>query len=282
MGTSDAIVLDGFLEEETVTSDLHGSTARFRLTVFPTDERTAEMVLPCGVTDPGLALAVIHDLVPGDKPRVTGHLRPMQLLLGQHLTVRGFRALRRARPGRAAVPFAFGALPPRRTLSRWVIHMNAPAGPFPPGPHGLVPTFKLGMVQATAFLLGGFLCGTALAYLLVEVTGGHMTAAELWSCLSAAVVASVVVPALPPHYRVELNDNCLVLRGGGRREIPWRDIIGLEIRKTVGIRTVFVQVSGGRWIPLRAPMSFLDRGFDNKAKVLTDWWGVRRGGPEEV
>ncbi|MFC9004492.1 MULTISPECIES: hypothetical protein [Streptomyces] len=76
MGTSDAIVLDGFMEEETVTSDLHGSTARFRLTVFPTDERTAEMVLPCGVTDPGLALAVIHDLVPGDKPRVTGHLRP--------------------------------------------------------------------------------------------------------------------------------------------------------------------------------------------------------------
>ncbi|MFJ7062719.1 hypothetical protein ACIQVA_34370 [Streptomyces microflavus] len=138
------------------------------------------------------------------------------------------------------------------------------------------------MVQATAFLLGGFLCGTALAYLLVAATGGHMTAAELWSCLSAAVVASVLVPALPPHYRVELNDHCLVLRGGGRREIPWRDIIGLEIRKTVGIRMVVVQVSGGRRIPLRAPMSFLDRGFDNKAKVLTDWWGVRRGGPEGV
>ncbi|MGW1722405.1 hypothetical protein ACWCQK_05620 [Streptomyces sp. NPDC002306] len=137
-------------------------------------------------------------------------------------------------------------------------------------------------MQATGLLLGSFLCGTALAYLLVEATGGHMTAAELWSCLSSAVVASAVVPALPPSYRVELNDNCLVLRGSGRREIAWRDIIGLEIRKTVGIRTVVVQVSDGRRIPLRAPMSFLDRGFDDKANVLRDWWTARRGRPECV
>ncbi|MEV7291232.1 hypothetical protein AB0N79_06400 [Streptomyces microflavus] len=61
--------------QPSVPGDLHGSTARFRLTVSLTDERTAEMVLPCGVTDPALALAVIHHLVPGDKLRVTGHLR---------------------------------------------------------------------------------------------------------------------------------------------------------------------------------------------------------------
>ncbi|MEU5234041.1 hypothetical protein AB0G82_32910 [Streptomyces anulatus] len=75
MDTNDAIALDGFLDEETVPGDLHGSTARFRLTVSPTDERTDEMILPCNVTDPALAHAVIHDLVPGDKLRVTGHLR---------------------------------------------------------------------------------------------------------------------------------------------------------------------------------------------------------------
>ncbi|HEY9327029.1 MAG TPA: hypothetical protein VIS09_02120 [Streptomyces sp.] len=73
--TTEPIVLDGFLEEATVPGDLHGSTARFRLTVSPTDERTDEMILPCSVTDPVLALAVIHDLAPGDKLRVTGHLR---------------------------------------------------------------------------------------------------------------------------------------------------------------------------------------------------------------
>ncbi|MEU7158898.1 hypothetical protein [Streptomyces chrestomyceticus] len=72
---SEAIVLDGFLEEETVPGDLHGSTARFRLTVSPTDERTDEATLPCAVTDPVMAAAVLHDLVPGDKLRVTGHLR---------------------------------------------------------------------------------------------------------------------------------------------------------------------------------------------------------------
>lgn len=71
---TEPIVLDGFLEEATVPGDLHGSTARFRITVSPTDERTDEMVLPCGITDPELAHAVLNDLVSGDKLRVTGHL----------------------------------------------------------------------------------------------------------------------------------------------------------------------------------------------------------------
>ncbi|MEU9943106.1 hypothetical protein [Streptomyces lavendulae] len=71
----DAIALDGFLDEETVPGDLHGSTARFRLTISPTDERTDEMILPCSVADPAMARTVIHDLTPGDKLRVTGYLR---------------------------------------------------------------------------------------------------------------------------------------------------------------------------------------------------------------
>lgn len=71
MTTTEPLVLDGFLDEETVPGDLHGSTARLRLTVSPTDE----MILPCTVTDPELAHVVIHDLVPGDKLRVTGYLQ---------------------------------------------------------------------------------------------------------------------------------------------------------------------------------------------------------------
>jgi hypothetical protein len=105
-----------------------------------------------------------------------------------------------------------------------------------------------------------------------------MTSEELRSCLSAAVIASVVVPALPPRYGVELTPNWLVLRGNRRREIAWRDIIGLEIRRTVGIRRVVVSVADGRRIVLRAPMSFLDHRFDHKVQVLMDWWAVGRGG----
>jgi hypothetical protein len=71
---ADAIVLDGFLDEETVPGDLHGSTARFRLTVSPTDERTDEMILPCSVADSQMAHTVLHELVPGDQLRVTGYL----------------------------------------------------------------------------------------------------------------------------------------------------------------------------------------------------------------
>jgi hypothetical protein len=72
---ADAIVLDGFLDDETVPGDLHGTSARFRIFVSPTDERTDEMVLPCTVTDPVMAAAVLQDLVPGDKVRVTGYFR---------------------------------------------------------------------------------------------------------------------------------------------------------------------------------------------------------------
>ncbi|MFE1198506.1 hypothetical protein ACFW6E_38140 [Streptomyces olivaceoviridis] len=75
MGAPDAIVLDGFLDEETVPGDLHGSTARFRLTVSPTDERTDEMILPCSVANPEMAHQVLHQLTPGDQLRVTGYLR---------------------------------------------------------------------------------------------------------------------------------------------------------------------------------------------------------------
>jgi len=75
MGDADAIVLDGFLDEETVPGDLHGSTARFRLTVSPTDERTDEMILPCSVADPQMAHQALHELTPGDQLRVTGYLR---------------------------------------------------------------------------------------------------------------------------------------------------------------------------------------------------------------
>ncbi|MEV7683206.1 hypothetical protein AB0O64_32395 [Streptomyces sp. NPDC088341] len=70
----DRIALDGFLDEETVPGDLHGSTARFRLTVSPSDERTDEMILPCTVFDPVMAHEVLHDLAPGDQLRVTGFL----------------------------------------------------------------------------------------------------------------------------------------------------------------------------------------------------------------
>ncbi|MFE0454437.1 hypothetical protein ACFW2D_24785 [Streptomyces sp. NPDC058914] len=161
--------------------------------------------------------------------------------------------------------------------------MDDTAGPLPPSSaSGAAPTFRLGVIQIAAPLLGGMLVGTALAYVLVAATGGRMTEGELWAFVSAGVFASVVVPALPPHHRVELDDDCLVLHGGVRRDIAWRDVMGLEVRKTAGIRTVVIRVSDGRRIPLRAPMSLLDRRFDEKVQILTDWWTARGGGPDRV
>ncbi|MFG2097215.1 hypothetical protein [Streptomyces sp. NPDC048612] len=71
---ADLLVLDGFLDEPTIPGDAIGSTARFRLTLSPTHEAMDDVVLPCSVTDPEMARAVLHDLAPGDQLRVTGYL----------------------------------------------------------------------------------------------------------------------------------------------------------------------------------------------------------------
>lgn len=75
MGPDDAITLDGFLDEDTVPGDLHETTARFRLTVSPTDDRTDETTLASVASDPLLARALLHELRQGDRLRITGYLR---------------------------------------------------------------------------------------------------------------------------------------------------------------------------------------------------------------
>ncbi|MFC8490404.1 hypothetical protein ACFUJU_06295 [Streptomyces sp. NPDC057235] len=144
------------------------------------------------------------------------------------------------------------------------------------------PAFRPGAVRIAAPLLGGGLVGIASAYVLAAATGTRLPVGELWTWVPAAVLAGVVVPVLSPQYRVELGADFLVLHGGRRRDIAWRDVIGLEVRKTVGVRTVVVHVSDGRRTPLRAPMSFPDRRFDDKTRLLVDWWTARPGGPDRV
>ncbi|MFI1442081.1 hypothetical protein [Streptomyces fructofermentans] len=164
-----------------------------------------------------------------------------------------------------------------------MIQMNDPVGFHSPAGAGGAPhVFRLGVVQIAAPVLGGGLASIVLAYVLVGASGGRPTSGELWTWVSATLLATVVVPVLPPHHRVELRDDCLVIRGGGRREIAWRDVIGMEVRRTAGVRTVAVHVSDGRLITLRAPMSLLDRGFDDKAQVLMGWWTARRSGADRM
>ncbi|MFG3268551.1 hypothetical protein [Streptomyces bobili] len=159
--------------------------------------------------------------------------------------------------------------------------MDGSARPLAPGNAGdATPTFRLALVQMAAPLLVGALVGTAFAYVLVAATGSSMTAGELWAYVSAAILASMVVPALPPHYRVEIRGTGLVLHGNRRRNIAWRDITGLQVRKTAGVRMVVVHTVDGRRTTLRAPMSLLDPRFDDKAQALVACWTARRGDPD--
>ncbi|WP_331729669.1 hypothetical protein [Streptomyces platensis] len=97
MTFTDALVLDGFLDEPTMPGDATGSTARFRLTVSPTHDATDDLVLPCRVTDPEMAHAVLHDLTPGDQLRVTGYLHlPRTLTEPMFLAIRELHVLESA------------------------------------------------------------------------------------------------------------------------------------------------------------------------------------------
>lgn len=69
------IVLDGYLDDQTLPNDLDETPVRFQLVVSPTDDRIDELVLPCTVTNPDLAHAAVHELGASDLLRVTGHLR---------------------------------------------------------------------------------------------------------------------------------------------------------------------------------------------------------------
>ncbi|WRZ96414.1 hypothetical protein OHB54_46555 (plasmid) [Streptomyces sp. NBC_01007] len=70
-----AIVLDGYLDDQTLPDDLHGTTTAFQLVVSPTDDRIDELVMPCHTADPALAHTVLHKLGASDLLRITGHLQ---------------------------------------------------------------------------------------------------------------------------------------------------------------------------------------------------------------
>ncbi|MEU0031738.1 hypothetical protein [Streptomyces sp. NPDC006335] len=71
----DVIVLDGYLDDQTLPDDLSDTSVRFQLVVSPTEDRIDELVIPCTVTNPELAHAVVNDLGASDLLRVTGRLQ---------------------------------------------------------------------------------------------------------------------------------------------------------------------------------------------------------------
>ncbi|MCL7429779.1 hypothetical protein [Streptomyces sp. YS415] len=55
------IVLHGYLDDETLPDDLTGTLVRIQLVVSPTEDRIDELVMPCTVTNPEMAHAVVND-----------------------------------------------------------------------------------------------------------------------------------------------------------------------------------------------------------------------------
>ncbi|WP_331732430.1 hypothetical protein [Streptomyces sp. NBC_00989] len=89
------IILDGYLDDGTLPDGLAAEApVRFQLVVSPTEDRIDELVMPCTVTNPELAYAVVNDLGANDLLRVSGHLLlPHDPRDGIRLEVSAIRAL---------------------------------------------------------------------------------------------------------------------------------------------------------------------------------------------
>ncbi|WP_181804622.1 hypothetical protein [Streptomyces shenzhenensis] len=132
-------------------------------------------------------------------------------------------------------------------------------------------SFKLGTLQLVLPVLLGSLTATALLYVGLAFTSDPMGIGELRQLLLTAVVAGAVVALAYRGHGVSLTEEALVFQGDRRRRIPRTDIIRLEVRRTLGVSRVAVHTVDGRHTMLRAPMSFMDREFDRKAQILSEW-----------
>lgn len=133
-------------------------------------------------------------------------------------------------------------------------------------------SFKLGTLQLVLPVLLGLLAGTALLYGGLSFTAQPMDLSELGQCVMAAIVASAVVAFLYRRHGVSLTEDALVVLGDRRRQIPWTDILRLEVQRTWGVSRVAVYTADGRRAMLRAPMSLFDGEFDQKAQALIQRW----------
>lgn len=107
-----------------------------------------------------------------------------------------------------------------------------------------------------------------------------MGVGELGQMLLAATAACTVVASTAKGYGVSLTEEALVLGGVRHRTILRASIHRLEVQRSLGVSRIAVYTADGRRTMLRAPMSFLDREFEDKARVITEWWqGGSQGRP---
>lgn len=133
-------------------------------------------------------------------------------------------------------------------------------------------SFRLGARQLVLPVLLGCLTATVLLYTGLAVSGDAMAVGELTQILLTALVSCVVVALTARGQGVSLTEEALVFRGDRRPPIPRAAILRLEIQRSLGVGRVVLYTAGGRRTVLRAPMSFLDREFDRKAQIITEWW----------
>ncbi|MEV0090124.1 hypothetical protein [Streptomyces sp. NPDC050738] len=129
-----------------------------------------------------------------------------------------------------------------------------------------------------ALILAAILASQSLLLLAPHGTGLLTTLRQILIPVLAAVL--VLTVALNLWVGVTLTPSAILVHSFRRRVIPLSDIRGIDIKTTLGTRTVMITEVSGRRTRLQAPVAgglAPDRRFEEKFHTIGQWWLAHRG-----
>ncbi|MFJ5934510.1 hypothetical protein [Streptomyces sp. NPDC093071] len=140
--------------------------------------------------------------------------------------------------------------------------------------------FRLSVPQTAVPIILGMTLAVGIVYLGLWLSDDPMTAEELRTIAYAAGAGAIGALLLPRMYEVRLTPEGLStstpLERRHRRLIPWHDISEINVRRTTGVDRVVISLESGEKVTLNAPMSFLDRKFNDRVSEIKSWRNTHR------
>ncbi|WP_159042967.1 MULTISPECIES: hypothetical protein [unclassified Streptomyces] len=140
-------------------------------------------------------------------------------------------------------------------------------------------SFRLGTMQVATPITLGIILATSLLYLGLQWNGDPMTEEELRSCAYAACAAIAFAVIWPRTRGVRLSPEGLeTFKIFDRRSrfTPWKEVAGIDVRRTAGVSRVIIYLTSGESVALDAPVSFIDPKFNDKVAALNSYWCTYR------
>ncbi|MCM2388034.1 hypothetical protein [Streptomyces albipurpureus] len=136
--------------------------------------------------------------------------------------------------------------------------------------------YRPSRVQIALPAASAIVVATLLLYLGLLFTEDPLPAGDLGKGLLLALIAGAACFVLPRPKGVQATRSALVVGRSARGRIPWADVVAIQVGPSIFGRRVVVALKDGRRFTLAAPLSLLDREFDQKAEGLIARWESHR------